>query len=72
MFHNPTNLSLGGTTRNVMPQIYVTHPTSRQHMTHIKKLFIPNYLSKGYPSNVELKTLIKFIKKCVLMWKMNA
>jgi len=34
-----TNLSLGGTTRNVTPQIYVTHPTLWQHRTHIKNVF---------------------------------
>ncbi len=31
------NLFLGGTSRNLTPQISVTHPTSRQHRTHIKK-----------------------------------
>jgi len=66
------NLSLGATTRNITPQIFVTHPTSGQHRIHIKKKFNPNYLSKGYLSHVELKTLTKFTKKCVLMWKMNA
>ncbi len=30
------NLFLGGTSRNLTPQISVTHPTSRQHRTHIK------------------------------------
>jgi hypothetical protein len=33
------NLSLGGTTKNVTPQIFVTHPTSKQHKNHIKKIF---------------------------------
>jgi hypothetical protein len=33
------NLSLGGTIRNVMPQIFETHPTSKQHRTHINKSF---------------------------------
>jgi hypothetical protein len=61
------NLSLGGTIRNVTPQIYMTHPISRQHKIHIKKKIIPNYLSKGYPSHVEFKTSIEFTKKCVLM-----
>jgi len=28
----------------------------------LKKLFIPNYLSKGYPSHVEFTILIKFTK----------
>jgi hypothetical protein len=65
------NLSLGGTTRNITPQNFVTHPTSGQHRTHIKNKFIPNYLSKGYSSHVEFKTFIKFTKKCVLIWKMN-
>jgi hypothetical protein len=36
------NLSLGGTIRNVTPQIFETHPTSEQHRTHVRnfKLFI--------------------------------
>jgi len=66
------NLSLGGTTRNVTAQIFETHPTSRQHRIHIKKKFHSKIFIKSYPSHVELKNLIKFIKKCVLMWKMNA
>jgi len=41
----------------------VTHPTSGQHRTHIKKLFIPNYLSKGYPSHVKSQSLINFFLK---------
>ncbi len=31
------NLSLGGTIKNVTPQIFVTHPTSKQHKIHMKK-----------------------------------
>ncbi len=58
---------MGGTTRNITPQIFETHPTLRQHRTDIKNKIIPNYLSKGYPSHVEFKTLFKFTKKCVLM-----
>jgi len=58
------NLSLGGTTTNVTPQIFETHPTSGQHRTHIlKNKIIPNYLSKVYPSHVEFKTIFKFKKK---------
>jgi hypothetical protein len=37
--HGPTNLSLGGTTKNITPEIFETHPTSRQDRTHIKKAF---------------------------------
>jgi hypothetical protein len=33
------NLSLGGTIKNVTPQIFMTHPTSRQHKAHIQKTF---------------------------------
>jgi hypothetical protein len=66
------NLSLGGTTRNITPQISMTHPTSKQHRTHIKKKIIPNYLSKGYPSHVEFKILIKFTKKICLDVEINA
>jgi hypothetical protein len=33
------NLSLGGTTKNVTPQISKTHPTLEQHRIHIKKTF---------------------------------
>ncbi len=71
-YHTSTNLSLGGTMKNVTPQISKSHPTSEQYKTHVKKKFIPNYLSKGYPSHVEFKNLIKFTKNYVLMWKMNA
>jgi hypothetical protein len=38
------NLSLGNIIRNLTLQIFETHPTSKQHKTHIKKLFIPHYL----------------------------
>jgi uncharacterized protein YukJ len=31
------NLSLGGPTRSITNQIFVTHPTLGQHRTHIKK-----------------------------------
>ncbi len=34
-----TNLSLGGTIKNITPQISMTHPTSIQHRTHINKTF---------------------------------
>jgi hypothetical protein len=66
------NLSLGSTIKNVTFEISKTHPTTGQYRIHIRKLFNPNYLSKGYPSHVEFKTSIKFTIKCVLMWKMNA
>jgi len=38
------NLSLGGTTKNVTPQIFVTHPTSSQHRIHIKKTFHSKFI----------------------------
>jgi hypothetical protein len=61
------NLPLGGTIRNVTPQISKAHPTLKQHRTHKEELFISNYLSKGYINHVEFETLIKFTKKNVLM-----
>jgi hypothetical protein len=61
-FYCLTNLSLGVTTKNVTPQISRTHPTLKQHKTHIKKVFHFKYLSKGYPSHVQFKTRIKFTK----------
>jgi len=33
------NLSLGGTTKNVTPQIFEAHPTLEQHRIHINKTF---------------------------------
>ncbi len=38
----------------------------------LKNKFSPNYLSKGYPSHVESKNLIKFIKKMCFDVEMNA
>jgi hypothetical protein len=37
-----------------------------------KKGFHSKLFIKSLPSRVEFKTLIKFTRKCVLMWKMNA
>jgi hypothetical protein len=42
------NLFLVTPVRNVTPQIFETHLISKQYRTHMKKLFISNYLSKGY------------------------
>ncbi len=39
MVHFTTNLFLGGTTGNVTPQIYMTHPTLGQNRFHRKKAF---------------------------------
>ncbi len=54
------------------PQIYKTHPTSKKHRTQIKKTFQSKLFIKRLSCHVEVKTLIKFTKTCVLMWKMNA
>jgi hypothetical protein len=69
---NTTNLSLGGTIRNVTPEIFVIHSTLRQHKIHINKAFQSKLFIKDYPSHVKFKILIKFTIKCVLRWKMNA
>jgi hypothetical protein len=42
--------SLGGTYKNVIPQMFLTHPTSRQHKTNLRKVF---------PSNFYIKRLTK-------------
>jgi len=52
------NLSLGGTIRNITPQIFETHPTLKQHRTHIKKVF-------------NFKLLIKRLHKSCKIWNSN-
>ncbi len=47
--HKLANLSLGGTTKNVTPQIFETHPTSKQHRIHIKKTFHSKLFIKRLP-----------------------
>jgi hypothetical protein len=49
------NLSLGGTTRNVAPQIFVTHPTSGQHRIHIKKKFHSKLFIKRLPKSCKIQ-----------------
>ncbi len=49
------NLSLGGTTRNVTPQISMTHPTSRQHRTHIKKKIHSKLCIKRLPKSRKIQ-----------------
>ncbi len=70
--HGMTNLSLGVIQKTSYPKFM--KPIQLQNNIGLtwKKLFIAKNLSNGYPSQVEFKTLIKFTKKCVLMWKMNA
>jgi hypothetical protein len=52
---NTTNLSLGGTTRNVTPQIFVTHPTLRQHMIHIEETFQSKLFIKRLPKSCKIQ-----------------
>jgi hypothetical protein len=52
------NLSLGGTIRTVTPQIFETHPTSKQHRIQIKKSFY-------------LKLFIKRLHKSCRIWNSN-
>jgi len=70
--YKKANLSLGGTIRNVTPQIFGTHPILRQYKTHKESFSFQIIYQKVFPSHVESKILIKFIFKNVLMWKMNA
>jgi hypothetical protein len=58
--------------RRSHPQISETHPILRQHRIHIRKAIHFKSFIERLPSHIEFKTLIKFTKKCVLMWKMNA
>jgi hypothetical protein len=48
-----SNLSLGGTTKNITLQIFETHPTLGQNRTHIKK---------DFHSNLFIKMLLKSCK----------
>jgi hypothetical protein len=50
-----TNLSLGGTTKNVTPQISMTHPISGQYRTHIKKTFHSKLFIKGLPKSCKIQ-----------------
>ncbi len=57
-----TNLSLGGTIKNITPQIYVTHPILRQHRSHIKKQFHSKFFIKRLLKSCKIIT-----PKCVLV-----
>jgi hypothetical protein len=76
MCNHPTKLwanpSLGDTTTNVTPQIFLTHSTLGQHMIHLKKAFHSEFHIKRLPSCVEFKTSIGFTKKLILIFQMNA
>jgi hypothetical protein len=52
---NMTKLSLGGTTGNVTPQSFVTHPTSKQHRIHIKKTFLSKLFIKRLPKSCRIQ-----------------
>ncbi len=54
------NPSFGDTVRNVTPQNFSTHPTSRQHSAHLMNFFISNFISKDYQSHVKFETSIGF------------
>jgi hypothetical protein len=57
-------LILGGTTRNVTPQIFETHPTLRQHRNSHKESFsFQITYQKVIQSHREFKNLINFTKK---------
>jgi hypothetical protein len=53
--HYKANFSLGGTIKNITPQIFVTHPTSRQHRTHIKKKFHSKLFIKRLPKSCRIQ-----------------
>jgi hypothetical protein len=57
LLHLPSkaNLSLGGTIKNVTPQIFVTHPTSKQHRTHIKKNIHSKLFIKRLPKSCKIQ-----------------
>jgi hypothetical protein len=55
MYHGKINLSLGGTTRNVTPQIFKTHPTLEQHRTHVKKAFHSKLFIKKLPKPCKIQ-----------------
>jgi hypothetical protein len=57
------NFSLRGTTRNITPQIFLTHPTLEQHKIHFKKNFTSNFMSKDCLGHVKLQFSIKFFLK---------
>jgi hypothetical protein len=53
--HKWANLSLSGTTKNVAPQHFETHPTSKQHRTHIKKAFHSKLFIKKLPKSCKIQ-----------------
>jgi hypothetical protein len=55
MVHFTTNLFLGGTTRNVTPQISMIHPTLGQHRSHIKKAFHSKLFIKRLPKSCRIQ-----------------
>jgi hypothetical protein len=55
MYHGRANLSLGGTTKNVTPQISKTRPTLGQHKTHIKKAFYSKLIIKRLPKSCKIQ-----------------
>jgi hypothetical protein len=56
------NFSLGGTTGNVTPQKFDTHPTLGQHRTHLRKNFhFKLYIERLFKS-CRFETSIGFIK----------
>jgi len=62
---------LDGTTKNVSPQKFETHPTLRQHRTHLRKAFHLKFISKDYPNHIQLETLIIFAKNLILIFQIN-
>ncbi len=63
MYYGRANLSLGGTTRSVTPQISKNHPTLRQHRTHIKKVFHSKLLIKRLPKSCRIQNSNWIYKK---------
>jgi hypothetical protein len=63
MYYERANLSLGGTTKNVTPQISKNYLISGQHRTHIKKTFHSKLFIKRLPKSCRIQNSNWIYKK---------
>jgi hypothetical protein len=45
---------LGNIVRNVKPQMFLTHPTSKQHRAHLRKVFHFKFYIKRLPKSCRI------------------
>ncbi len=65
------NPSLCGTTKNDIPQNFETHPTSKQHRSHIKRIFHFTLCIKILPKSYWIWDMNWIFKKLILIFKMS-